>query len=147
MNERRPKLVQAKRGRSVLLGSGDLYALMAAEHSQLDELLDKAVYESGAPRNEAYQRFREQLLRHIRIEERILLAMAERKRGASLSTAARLRLDHGALAAVLLLPPMDHAFSAIRAVLDMHNPREEVEGGVYDVKASPVRRSMNCSRE
>ena len=81
---------------------------------------------------EAYQRFRERLLRHIRIEERILLPMAERKRGAALSLAARLRLDHGALAALLMLPPVDPAFRAIRAVLDAHNPLEEAEHGVYE---------------
>ncbi len=31
-----------------------------------------------------------------------------------------------------MLPPADYAFRAIRAVLDAHNPLEEVEGGVYD---------------
>jgi hypothetical protein len=46
--------------------------------------------------------------------------------------APRLRLDHGALAALLMLPPVDHTFRAIRAVLDAHNPIEENEGGVYE---------------
>jgi hypothetical protein len=46
--------------------------------------------------------------------------------------APRLRLDHGALAALLMLPPVDHTFRAIRAVLDAHNPLEENEGGVYE---------------
>jgi hypothetical protein len=58
--------------------------------------------------------------------------MAERKQGAALPLAARLRLDHGALAALLMLPPVGHAFRAIRAVLDAHNPLEEVEGGIYE---------------
>lgn len=111
---------------------GDLYSFMAAEHAQLDELLDDAAGKRGAIDTGAYQRFRERLLRHIRIEERILLPMAERKRGEALSIAARLRLDHGALAALLMLPPVDHAFRAIRAVLDAHNPLEEIESGVYD---------------
>jgi Hemerythrin HHE cation binding domain len=118
--------------RSVPSGRGGLYAFMASEHAQLDELLNKAARDSGSVRNEAYQTFRELLLRHIRIEERVLLPMAERKRGAPLSIAARLRLDHGALAAMLMMPPADRALRAIRAVLDAHNPLEEVEGGVYD---------------
>ena len=105
---------------------------MTAEHARLDELLKSAARESGATRSEAYRRFRELLLRHIRIEERILFPMAERKGGAPFSPAARLRLDHGALAAMLMLPPLDHALRAIRAVLDAHNPLEEVHGGVYD---------------
>jgi len=111
---------------------GDLYRMIAAEHAQLDQLLAKAAGEGAAIDPEAYQRFREQLLRHIRIEERILLQMAQRKRGEGLSVAGRLRLDHSALAALLMLPPADHAFRAIRAVLDAHNPLEEAEGGVYE---------------
>jgi hypothetical protein len=111
---------------------GDLYALMAAEHAQLDELLRNASEEGGAIGQEAYQCFREQLLRHIRVEERILLPMAARRRGEALSLAARLRLDHGALAALLMLPPVDRALRAIRAVLDAHNPLEERGGGVYE---------------
>jgi hypothetical protein len=132
MKARRPAQVQEVQSRPSLPSRGDLYGLMAAEHAQLDKLLDVAARESGALRNEAYQGFRERLLRHIRIEERILLPRAERRRGAPLAIAARLRLDHGALAAMLMLPPVDHAFRALRAVLDVHNPLEEAEGGVYD---------------
>jgi hypothetical protein len=111
---------------------GDLYALMATEHAELDELLAKAAGKGGAVDPEAYQHFRERLLKHIRIEERILIPMAERKRGEAISIAGRLRLDHGALAALLMLPPADRAFRAIRAVLAAHNPLEEREGGVYE---------------
>lgn len=131
MKARRPTLPADTKSDSTPPERGDLYALMAAEHAQLDELLRNASEEGRAIDREAYQRFRERLLRHIRVEERILLPMAERKRGEALSIAARLRLDHGALAALLMLPPVDHAFRAIRAVLDAHNPLEEVEGGVY----------------
>lgn len=125
-------LAEETKRRSAASLRGDLYALMVAEHTELDELLAKAAGESGAIGQEAYRRFRERLLRHIRIEERILLPMAERKRGAALPVAARLRLDHGALAALLMLPPVARTFRAIRAVLDAHNPLEEAEGGVYD---------------
>jgi hypothetical protein len=110
----------------------ELHKFMAAQHALLDELLAKAGLQGAAIDREAYQSFRERLLRHIRIEEKILLPMAESKRGAPLPIAGRLRLDHGALAAMLMLPPVDRTFRAIRAVLDAHNPLEEVEGGVYD---------------
>ncbi len=109
---------------------GSVSNLMAAEHALLEQLL-RAAAESGG-NNENYQNFRERLLRHIRIEERILLPMAERKRGEPLPVAARLRLDHGALAALTMLPPGDGTFRAIRAILEAHNPLEEDEGGVYD---------------
>ena len=118
--------------RSMPSRNGGLYAFMAGEHAHLDGLLDKGASEARAIDTEAYERFRERLLRHIRIEERILLPMAQRKRGQALPVAARLRLDHGALAALLMLPPTVRTFRAVRAVLDAHNPLEEVEGGVYD---------------
>ncbi len=105
---------------------------MAGEHALLDELLSHASGRNGTVDVEAYQRFRERLLRHIRIEERILLPMAVRKRGGPLPVAARLRLDHGALAALTMLPPGDGMFRTIRAILEAHNPLEEGESGVYE---------------
>ena len=124
-------MVDETKPRTIVHRRGNLYTHMAAEHAVLDELLGKAAAGSDIG-GEAYQAFRERLLRHIRIEERILFAMAEQRRGAALPMAARLRLDHGALAALLMLPPADHALRAIRAVLDAHNPLEEAEGGVYE---------------
>ncbi len=124
--------IEQTKSQASALRRGNLYALMAGEHAQLDGLLAKAAGESGQIDRESYQRFRERLLRHIRIEERILLPMAERKRGATLPLAPRLRLDHGAFAALLMLPPVEQAFRTIRTVLDVHNPLEEAQGGVYE---------------
>lgn len=108
---------------------GPIAELMAYEHASLDGLLAEAVRGSV----EAYREFRQRLLRHIRIEERLLLPMAERKRGSEpLPLAARLRLDHGALAALMMLPPTRGTFRAVSAVLKAHNPLEENSDGVYD---------------
>lgn len=112
---------------------GRLSEFMIAEHTRLDELLDQAARPDGAIDRGAYERFRDVLLRHIRIEEKILLPMAQQKRdGEALPIAARLRLDHGALAALMMLPPARHTFRAIRAVLEAHNPLEELQGGAYE---------------
>jgi hypothetical protein len=46
--------------------------------------------------------------------------------------AARLRLDHGALAALLVPSPTALVAEAIRAILETHNPIEEDPGGMYD---------------
>ena len=118
-------------------GRSRLYSLMLAEHRRLDEFLAKASSDGAVADEAAYQGFRERLLRHIRIEEKLLLPMAKRNRdGAPLPLAERLRLDHGALGALLMLVPLDYTFRAIRAVLDRHNPLEENEGGVYQQCAS-----------
>ncbi|MGH7986316.1 MAG: hemerythrin domain-containing protein [Candidatus Binataceae bacterium] len=104
---------------------------MTAEHRRLDNLLAQAA-DGRRVDIGAYELLREGLLRHIRIEEKLLLPMAARRRGGiPLVLAARLRLDHGALAALMMLPPAAHTFRAIRAVLDAHNPLEENVGGVY----------------
>jgi len=106
---------------------------MAAEHVRLDELLTEASARTGMTASKAYASFRGGLLRHIRMEEKILLPAAERRhRGEPLTLAGRLRLDHGALAALMMLPPVASTFNAVRAVLDAHNPLEEAKGGVYE---------------
>lgn len=112
---------------------GRLYKLMADEHARLDNLLAEATESVGVAATESYRRFREGLLRHISIEEKILLPTAQRRRGGTpLPLAEKLRLDHGALAALVMLPPSVFTFRAVRAVLDAHNPLEESPGGVYE---------------
>jgi Hemerythrin HHE cation binding domain len=112
---------------------GPIFLLMREEHVRLDELLSQASDCCGAIDQAAYQSFRERLLRHIKIEEKILIPMCERRRGGrSLPIASRLRLDHGALAALMMLPPAAPTFRAIRAVLEAHNPLEEGQGGAYE---------------
>src|SRR5215469_17601886 len=91
---------------------------MTHDHVELDDLLTQAANGNA----ESYRIFRERLLRHIRMEERILLPMAESKRGEALPQAARLRADHGALAALMMLPPHPGTVHAVRTILKGHNP-------------------------
>jgi len=114
------------------INHGELYALMMQAHRRLDDLLEETWREEGARRDTAYQEFRELLLKHIRIEERVLLPRAAKKRGEPLELAARLRLDHGAFGAMLMLPPRTSTLHALRSLLALHNPLEEDPGGVYD---------------
>jgi hypothetical protein len=81
---------------------------------------------------EAYAQFRAGLLKHIAWEEKILLPAARRILGEPLPVAARLRLDHGALTALLVPPPTPRVIAAIGAILKRHNPLEEDPGGMYD---------------
>jgi hypothetical protein len=110
-----------------------IYEVMAAEHLRLEALLDHMESRKQETNAETYQIFRETLLRHIRIEERVLLPIAkERNDGTPLALAARLRLDHGAFAAMLMLPPTPRVLAAVRAILRVHNPLEDGPGGVYE---------------
>jgi hypothetical protein len=101
---------------------GSIHDLLAADHERLGALLD-----SGA-----WEEFRAGLLRHIAIEEKVLLAEAKRLRGgAPLPAAAQLRLDHAAIASMLAASPAPWILTELRALLEAHNGIEEGGDGVY----------------
>jgi hypothetical protein len=110
---------------------GPLARYLADDHARLDALLTRA--RGGATFDaDAFEAFRVGLLRHIGLEEKLLLPEARRRRGGEpLPEAARLRRDHAALGA-LLVPTPDHALAAeIATLLAEHNVVEEGDGGVY----------------
>lgn len=113
--------------------AGKIYRYLADDHERLDALLERA---TSNPENidlSAYAQFRAGLLKHIGMEEKILLTAVRRIRGGEpLPVAAKLRLDHGALTALLVPSPTPRVISAIRAILKLHNPGEEDPGGVYE---------------
>jgi hypothetical protein len=101
--------------------SGPIEAYMQADHQRLD-----ALRQAGA-----WWEFRGGLLRHIGLEEKILLPDARRRSGAPLQEAARLREDHGLLATLLVPPFSPEIGAAIDRLLLPHNAVEEGPGGVY----------------
>jgi hypothetical protein len=112
---------------------GPLYRFLATDHARLDGLLQRAITETGRVNRAAYAEFRAGLLTHISLEDKILLPAAQRLRGgAPLALAAKLRLDHGALAALLVPTPTPTIVAALRAILVTHNLVEEGPGGVYE---------------
>jgi hypothetical protein len=112
---------------------GLLFCFLANDHARLDGLLRRAMTEAGAVDRAASAEFRAGLLRHISLEEKILLPAAQRWQGGDpLPLAAKLRLDHGALAALLVPTPTPAIVAAIRTVLVAHNALEEGPGGVYE---------------
>jgi hypothetical protein len=112
---------------------GKIYRYLADDHVRLDALLERAVSDPDNIDRSAYGQFRSGLLKHIGMEEKFLLPAARRIRGGEpLPVAAKLRLDHGALTALLVPSPTASVVAAIRAILKAHNPIEEDPGGVYD---------------
>lgn len=119
---------------SVSSGAGLLYRFMADDHARLDGLLQEAVVRPDVIDRAAYAQFRAGLLKHIGMEEKILFPEAQRRRGGEpLPIAAKLRLDHGALAALLVPSPTPAIVAAIRSILAGHNAIEEQPGGPYEV--------------
>lgn len=112
--------------------NGKIYRYLAEDHERLDDALRRATRDPKSIDASAYAEFREGLLRHIGIEEKILLPAARAAQGGNaLAVAARLHLDHGALAALLVPTPTPSIIAAIRTILDRHNPLEEGPAGAY----------------
>lgn len=113
--------------------SGKIHRYLAGDHERLDALLDRAMSDPENIDAEAYAQFRSGLLKHIGMEEKVLLPAAQKLRGGEpLPVAAKLRLDHGALVALLVPTPTPRVIAALRAILKLHNPIEEDPGGMYE---------------
>jgi hypothetical protein len=113
---------------------GETYRYLADDHARLDALLQRAFANSERIDLEAYELFRAGLLRHIAMEEKILLPAAQEAQGGEpLAIASKLRLDHGALAALLVPRPTPAIGATLRAILTTHNALEEGAEGLYPI--------------
>ena len=115
------------------MGQGNtIRDFLERDHERLSKLLALADRHSDQFNSEAFGEFRRELLKHIGMEEKILLPAMQRLRsGEPLPIAAKLRLDHGAIAALLVPSPRGAVLRALRTVLATHNRVEEGPDGVY----------------
>jgi len=124
--------------------AGPVYSFLAHDHERLDDLLNRTLANENAIDPKAYAEFRAGLLKHISIEEKILLPAAQRYRGgAPLPIAARIRLDHGALVALMVPPPTRNLVSTIRSILAVHNEREEEVDGLYEASENAIGKTVD----
>ena len=85
---------------------GPLSRFFADDHRRIEALLDRATAGPGPIDPVSFEEFRAGLLRHIGMEEKILLPAVQRARGGTpLPIARQLHLDHGAIAALLVPTP------------------------------------------
>lgn len=111
---------------------GPVATYLVADHDRLGALLARALAHPPAIDRAAYDEFRRGLLRHIAMEEKILLPAAQRLRGGvPLPVAGRLRGDHGVLAALLVPAPTVAILATIRRILVDHERLEEGPDGVF----------------
>jgi hypothetical protein len=117
----------------VILMNGPLHRFFAEDHRRLGALLGRSVAEPGQVDLEPFNAFRAGILRHIGMEEKVLFpALREARGGEPHPGAAGLRVDHGAIAAILVATPTPDLVGEIISVLTPHNRREEESGGVYE---------------
>ncbi|MCB9506364.1 MAG: hemerythrin domain-containing protein [Myxococcales bacterium] len=107
-------------------------AYLHADHERLRRLLHRATAATELDLA-AFADFRRGLLRHIGIEEKLLLPAARGARGGSpLERARDLRIDHAAITSLLVGTPDRALCREIEALLFVHDAKEEGCGGVYD---------------
>ncbi|HET8732264.1 MAG TPA: hemerythrin domain-containing protein [Anaeromyxobacteraceae bacterium] len=112
--------------------AGPLGTWFAGDHARLEVLLDRAVSSPAAFDAAAFAEFRAGLLRHIALEEKFLLPRIRKARGGEpLPEARRLRVDHGAIASLLVPTPGAAIVAEIRSILAGHNALEEGPEGLY----------------
>lgn len=113
-------------------GDRPIARYLTEDHRRLEELLARAMADPGRIDPELFAQFRAGLLRHIGMEEKVLLPAARRARGGDpLPAARRLRLDHGAIAALLVPTPRRDIIARLLEVLARHDALEEGPEGVY----------------
>lgn len=115
---------------------GPITKFLREDHARLGALFDRAARASHDVDLEPFGAFRTGLLRHIGMEERIILPALLRRPGAPLKLAEKLRLDHGALTNLFVPQPSREILSAILSILEPHNRLEEEPGGFYDTSDS-----------
>ncbi|MFN3682200.1 MAG: hemerythrin domain-containing protein, partial [Nitrospira sp.] len=115
-----------------LQSRGAIAKFLVSDHQRLEVLFRAAVANPDQVDHESYTHFRAGLLRHIGMEEKILLpAIQQRQGGNAWPLAAKLRLDHGALASLLMSPPRPAIVAMLQTILEAHNELEEGANGLY----------------
>lgn len=111
-----------------------LYNFFTTDHRRIEEFLDKAVSNIIEINLEYYHLFRGGLLRHIKMEEKILFPAAIKANKEMIpEIIPKLRLEHGALTALMVPPPTSSLIKVIRYVLEKHDLAEEQPGGLYEI--------------
>lgn len=112
--------------------AGPITDFLARDHDRLEDLLARAAAPAPALDAAAFAAFREGLLRHIAWEEKILFPALRAALGEErVPELQRLRVDHGAVAALLVPTPTAGLLAEIRKILGPHNLVEEGQGGLY----------------
>jgi hypothetical protein len=119
-----------------------VHRFLADDHDRLEALLERATAVPGMIDSGSYDAFRRGLLRHIAMEEKVLFPAIAGRSVEGAETVKRLRLDHGAIAALLVPPPNEAIIATLRSSLEVHNAREEEEGGVYGMPEAGEERAL-----
>ena len=110
-----------------------LHDFFTQDHRRLEAILDQAIAHLPEINMELFAQFRIGLLTHIKMEEKIFFLAAQKANdNTPLPYAAQLRLEHGAITALLVPTPTSEIVKVLMHVLDVHDEVEEKKGGMYE---------------
>lgn len=110
-----------------------LYGFFTADHRRIETIFEEATIDKNNVDLQKYREFRIGLLTHIKMEEKILFVAAQKANGGEpLPLQAKLRLDHGALTALLVCFPSSEVVNVIDYIMEQHDILEEKHGGMYE---------------
>jgi len=110
-----------------------LYDFFSRDHRRIERIFEEATADKNKVDLEKYRQFRIGLLTHIKMEEKILFAAAQKANGGKpLPLQAKLRLDHGALTSLLVCFPSPEVIHMIDHIMEQHDILEEQQGGMYE---------------
>ena len=111
-----------------------LHQFFEEDHRQIEVFLNKAIEQPNQIEMNYYHQFRTRLLRHIKMEEKVLFPAAKKANPEMINALIpRFRLDHGAITALMVPPPTPTLIKVISYILEKHNIAEEKPGGLYDI--------------
>lgn len=114
--------------------STPIHDYFTEDHNRLEALLDKATVDMDNIDMDIYHEFRTGMLKHIKMEEKVLFPAAQKgNNDVPLPLAAQLRLEHGAITALLVVNPDAEVVKVLRYVVEDHDRKEEEPGGMYDI--------------
>lgn len=110
-----------------------LHDFFTQDHHLIESYLNKAT-ENDDIDLEYYHLFRTRLLRHIKMEEKVLFPAAKEVNPTLMQALIpQYRLEHGALTALVVPPPTKEIIRIIRNLLNIHDLKEEEKDGMYDI--------------
>jgi hypothetical protein len=109
-----------------------IHQMLEPDHVRLNDLRQIVVTSEVHAEHPAYRSFRAGLLRHIAMEEKLLLQAVKDALGHPHPLAERLRTDHSLLATLLIPPPTLAILKEMGEIMHAHHEVEEKPGGFFD---------------
>ncbi len=108
-----------------------LTAVLAREHEELLKLLDRCLTADGGVDARLYDEFRTRQLKHLAIEEQVLVRLLRERGGLPSEFQNGIRRDHEAVAVFCVTAPEPDFVHDLRDLLAWHHRVEEGPAGLY----------------